>query len=193
MASHHDEDTMPEETQGYKLSQPKQSLAEYQQMGMSINTAQTLNPQRRHARWTARKPLQTSVSSMAASHTLSQQASALYHAIWPGSQHPTRQLNPQLEAPPTHDEAIFILAPRSDPMATLFSGARIEIVLGILPLTMVTVSWSLARTHLPYLQRPQAPSPFLARVPECRNLSSRFLMIPQHQLRNVKHFLGRCP
>lgn len=26
---------MPEETQGYKLSQPKQSLAEYQQMGMS--------------------------------------------------------------------------------------------------------------------------------------------------------------
>lgn len=38
MASHHDEDTMPEETQGYKLSQPKQSLAEYQQMGTSINT-----------------------------------------------------------------------------------------------------------------------------------------------------------
>lgn len=34
MASHHDEDTMPEETQGYKLSQPKQSLAEYQSMGM---------------------------------------------------------------------------------------------------------------------------------------------------------------
>lgn len=32
MASH-DDDTMPEETQGYKLSQPKQSLAEYQQMG----------------------------------------------------------------------------------------------------------------------------------------------------------------
>ncbi|UZP41079.1 hypothetical protein NXS19_008895 [Fusarium pseudograminearum] len=31
MASH-DDDTMPEETQGYKLSQPKQSLAEYQQM-----------------------------------------------------------------------------------------------------------------------------------------------------------------
>jgi Rho GDP-dissociation inhibitor len=27
------EDSMPEETQGYKLSQPKQSLAEYQQMG----------------------------------------------------------------------------------------------------------------------------------------------------------------
>lgn len=40
MASHHDEDTMPEETQGYKLSQPKQSIAEYQQMGMSINTSQ---------------------------------------------------------------------------------------------------------------------------------------------------------
>ena len=34
MASNqHDDDTMPEETQGYKLSQPKQSLAEYQQMG----------------------------------------------------------------------------------------------------------------------------------------------------------------
>ncbi|TLS27744.1 hypothetical protein PpBr36_01204 [Pyricularia pennisetigena] len=32
MASHHDDDTMPEETQGYKLSQPKQSLAEYSQM-----------------------------------------------------------------------------------------------------------------------------------------------------------------
>ncbi|KAI9158225.1 Rho GDP-dissociation inhibitor [Paramyrothecium foliicola] len=31
MASH-EEDTMPDETQGYKLSQPKQSLAEYQQM-----------------------------------------------------------------------------------------------------------------------------------------------------------------
>ena len=34
MATHHDDDVMPEETQGYKLSQPKQSLAEYQQMGM---------------------------------------------------------------------------------------------------------------------------------------------------------------
>ncbi|KAJ0356213.1 hypothetical protein COL154_011033 [Colletotrichum chrysophilum] len=32
MASHEQEDTMPEETQGYKLSQPKQSLAEYQKM-----------------------------------------------------------------------------------------------------------------------------------------------------------------
>ena len=31
-AADHD-DTMPDETQGYKLSQPKQSLAEYQQMG----------------------------------------------------------------------------------------------------------------------------------------------------------------
>lgn len=31
MASH-DDDTMPEETTGYKLSQPKQSLAEYQNM-----------------------------------------------------------------------------------------------------------------------------------------------------------------
>lgn len=28
-----DDDVMPPETQGYKLSQPKQSLAEYQQMG----------------------------------------------------------------------------------------------------------------------------------------------------------------
>lgn len=35
MASHEQEDTMPEETQGYKLSQPKQSLAEYQKMGES--------------------------------------------------------------------------------------------------------------------------------------------------------------
>lgn len=34
MASHHDDDTMPEQTEGYKLSQPKQSLAEYHQMGM---------------------------------------------------------------------------------------------------------------------------------------------------------------
>lgn len=35
MASNtHEDDTMPEETAGYKLSQPKQSLAEYQQMGM---------------------------------------------------------------------------------------------------------------------------------------------------------------
>lgn len=33
MASQHGEDTLPEETQGYKLSQPKQSLAEYQSMG----------------------------------------------------------------------------------------------------------------------------------------------------------------
>lgn len=32
MASH-DDDVMPEETQGYKLSQPKQSLAEYEKMG----------------------------------------------------------------------------------------------------------------------------------------------------------------
>ncbi|KAK1241144.1 hypothetical protein MKX08_001118 [Trichoderma sp. CBMAI-0020] len=32
MASHHDDDTMPEQTEGYKLSQPKQSLAEYHQM-----------------------------------------------------------------------------------------------------------------------------------------------------------------
>lgn len=28
---------MPEETQGYKLNQPKQSLTEYQNMGMSIS------------------------------------------------------------------------------------------------------------------------------------------------------------
>jgi Rho GDP-dissociation inhibitor len=27
------DDTMPEQTAGYKLSQPKQSLAEYQNMG----------------------------------------------------------------------------------------------------------------------------------------------------------------
>lgn len=35
MATHED-DTMPEETQGYKLSQPKQSLTEYHNMGMCI-------------------------------------------------------------------------------------------------------------------------------------------------------------
>ena len=35
MSTHHDDDHLPEETQGYKLSQPKQSLAEYAQMGMS--------------------------------------------------------------------------------------------------------------------------------------------------------------
>ncbi|GAW14416.1 hypothetical protein ANO14919_038180 [Xylariales sp. No.14919] len=33
MASHEDNDHLPEETQGYKLSQPKQSLTEYQNMG----------------------------------------------------------------------------------------------------------------------------------------------------------------
>jgi len=31
-SSHHDDDTLPEQTEGYKLSQPKQSLAQYQQM-----------------------------------------------------------------------------------------------------------------------------------------------------------------
>jgi hypothetical protein len=36
MASH-DEDLMPENTSGYKISQPKQSLADYQNMGMSTN------------------------------------------------------------------------------------------------------------------------------------------------------------
>lgn len=34
MASQDENDHLPEETQGYKLSQPKQSLAEYQNMGM---------------------------------------------------------------------------------------------------------------------------------------------------------------
>jgi hypothetical protein len=53
MASHHDEDTMPEETQGYKLSQPKQSLAEYQQMGTSIHKVQSSNPQSIHDRCVA--------------------------------------------------------------------------------------------------------------------------------------------
>jgi Rho GDP-dissociation inhibitor len=41
MASH-DEELMPENTSGYKISQPKQSLADYQKMGMSTNTAVTL-------------------------------------------------------------------------------------------------------------------------------------------------------
>lgn len=78
MASHHDEDTMPEETQGYKLSQPKQSLAEYQQMGMSINTSQNLLPTKgTRSMGNTSASLQTSVPSMATSRTPSQQASAL--------------------------------------------------------------------------------------------------------------------
>ncbi|KAG7106386.1 Rho GDP-dissociation inhibitor like protein [Verticillium longisporum] len=36
----HDDDVMPEETQGYKLSQPKQSLAEYQQMDQGDESLQ---------------------------------------------------------------------------------------------------------------------------------------------------------
>lgn len=40
MASHHDDDVMPEATQGYKLSQPKQSLAEYQQMDSNDESLQ---------------------------------------------------------------------------------------------------------------------------------------------------------
>ncbi|KAL2208583.1 E set domain-containing protein [Sarocladium strictum] len=40
MASHEAEDTMPEETSGYKLSQPKQSLAEYQQMDANDESLQ---------------------------------------------------------------------------------------------------------------------------------------------------------
>lgn len=40
MATHHDDDVMPEETQGYKLSQPKQSLAEYQQMDANDESLQ---------------------------------------------------------------------------------------------------------------------------------------------------------
>jgi Rho GDP-dissociation inhibitor len=39
MASH-DDDNLPEETQGYKLSQPKQSLAEYQQMDANDESLQ---------------------------------------------------------------------------------------------------------------------------------------------------------
>lgn len=36
MASQEHDDDIHEETPGYKLSQPKQSLAEYQQMGTSV-------------------------------------------------------------------------------------------------------------------------------------------------------------
>ncbi|KEZ41429.1 hypothetical protein SAPIO_CDS7558 [Scedosporium apiospermum] len=39
MASHED-DTMPEETQGYKLTQPKQSLADYQNMDANDESLQ---------------------------------------------------------------------------------------------------------------------------------------------------------
>ncbi|KAI1767285.1 E set domain-containing protein [Hypoxylon sp. FL1150] len=40
MASHDDVDHLPEETQGYKLSQPKQSLAEYQNMDANDESLQ---------------------------------------------------------------------------------------------------------------------------------------------------------
>ncbi|KAI1381863.1 E set domain-containing protein [Hypoxylon crocopeplum] len=40
MASHNDNDHLPEETQGYKLSQPKQSLAEYQNMDANDDSLQ---------------------------------------------------------------------------------------------------------------------------------------------------------
>lgn len=40
MASHHDDDALPENTQGYKLSQPKQSLAEYHQMDANDESLQ---------------------------------------------------------------------------------------------------------------------------------------------------------
>lgn len=50
MASHDNEDTMPDETQGYKLSQPKQSLAEYQQMGTIISCAPVLLNQTQYPR-----------------------------------------------------------------------------------------------------------------------------------------------
>ncbi|KAF4126889.1 Rho GDP-dissociation inhibitor [Geosmithia morbida] len=39
-APNHEDDIMPEETQGYKLSQPKQSLAEYQQMDANDESLQ---------------------------------------------------------------------------------------------------------------------------------------------------------
>ncbi|KAI0442571.1 rho GDP dissociation inhibitor [Xylaria telfairii] len=40
MASHEENDHLPEETQGYKLSQPKQSLAEYQDMDANDESLQ---------------------------------------------------------------------------------------------------------------------------------------------------------
>ncbi|KAI0155036.1 E set domain-containing protein [Xylariaceae sp. FL1272] len=40
MASHDENDHLPEETQGYKLSQPKQSLAEYQNMDANDESLQ---------------------------------------------------------------------------------------------------------------------------------------------------------
>ncbi|KAI1298938.1 rho GDP dissociation inhibitor [Xylaria venustula] len=40
MASHEDNDHLPEETQGYKLSQPKQSLTEYQNMDANDESLQ---------------------------------------------------------------------------------------------------------------------------------------------------------
>ncbi|KAI1203864.1 rho GDP dissociation inhibitor [Nemania serpens] len=40
MAPHEDNDHLPEETQGYKLSQPKQSLAEYENMDANDESLQ---------------------------------------------------------------------------------------------------------------------------------------------------------
>jgi len=65
MASHHDEDTMPEETEGYKISQPKQSLAEYQEMGKCTTTTTSLSPPNislRDVQWQLQEAMFLSVS-----------------------------------------------------------------------------------------------------------------------------------
>ena len=123
MASHHDEDTMPEETQGYKLSQPKQSLAEYQQMGMSINTYQTSYPQRGNDQWAAHEPLCKQVYLQwrhSRLHLSKQVLCVLPLGLSrnpPGCYEP-RQVNHQPKAPPTQDETIFTVEPRPAPLVT---------------------------------------------------------------------------
>lgn len=133
MASHHDEDTMPEETQGYKLSQPKQSLAEYQQMGMSINTFQlpparkeyTINGQRTNLSenkcvFNGGCPNPIARSKCFVTCNLGSQRCCPFGK-------PTRLLRSppsqpfSLEHHRLQHKIIFILAPHSSPLAAAFS------------------------------------------------------------------------
>lgn len=136
MATHHDEDTMPEETQGYKLSQPKQSIAEYQQMGTSIYRFQTSNPQRGHGQWAAYRPLCKQVCLRCwhrKPHGNKQVLCGLQLGVslgnLPGSCEPCL-VNLQCEAPPPEDKTAFNLAPHSALLGDL-SGSGIGTALGI--------------------------------------------------------------
>ena len=53
MASH-EEELMPENTSGYKISQPKQSLATYQNMGKSRSFLSVFLKYTKRASWLAR-------------------------------------------------------------------------------------------------------------------------------------------